>query len=335
MYDSLLTVNQGKVTSSDDAARPAPAETESKIAADGPTDTQTSLNRDADLLAGIPFFAGLDRSRLKLLAFASDEIHIDADDTLFYQGTKGETAFVVLKGEMNVNVDGTDGTKTVATFGRGDLFGELALLCDVPRTASMVARVDTTLLSMSKENFMKLVEENPEVSLNLTRVIAGRFEATIRNTQHGTPLYDDVTGLPKKDVFMDRLKHTIKHDKRSGNHSALALINLQELDRLREGGDEQTGKDALLEVSERLKDVLRDTDTVARMDDDFNFGIIAFGADGEVDIDILKLRLAQALETPIQAGAETITLEKGLNFDIFRLDEEHIVKAVEIFGEDD
>ncbi len=80
---------------------------------------------------------------------------------------------------------------------------------------------------------------------------------------------------------------------------------------------------------------MRDTDTVARMDDDFNFGIIAFGADGEVDIDILKLRLAQALETPIQAGAETITLEKGLNFDIFRLDEEHIVKAVEIFGEDD
>ncbi len=335
-YDNVLMIEQGKVSSSDDAVKSAAAAetTAADGAAEAPADGQTSLNREAHLLAGIPFFAGMDRSRLKLLAFASDEINLDADETLFWQGAKGETAYVVLSGEMNVNVDGAGGSRTVATFGRGELFGELALLCDVPRTATLVAKTETSLLSMSKDNFMKLVEENPEVSLNLTRVIAGRFEATIRNTQHGTPLYDDVTGLPKKGVFMDRLKHTINHDKRSGHHSALALINLEELKTLRQDGDGQPGKDALLEISERLKEVLRDTDTVARMDGDFAFGIIAFGASGEVDIDVLKHRLSQSLGTPIQAGSETITLEKGLNFEIYRLDEDHIVEAVEILNDD-
>ncbi len=331
-YDNILMIDQGKVSSGADAARPAGLD--EAAPSDGAEAAQTSLNREAHLLAGIPFFAGMDRSRLKLLAFASDEINLAAGETLFWQGSKGETAYVVLSGEMNVNVDGASGTKTVATFGRGELFGELALLCDVPRTATLVAKSDTSVLSMSKDNFMKLVEENPQVSLNLTRAIAGRFEATIRDTQHGTPLYDEVTGLPKKGVFMDRLKHTISHDKRSGNHSALAVIKLDELKSLQQDSGDQPRKDALLEISERLKDVLRDTDTVARMDGEFAFGIIAFGATGEIDIDVLKHRLAQSLASPIQAGSETITLEKGLNFEIFRLDEEHIVEAVEKLNDD-
>jgi len=338
LYDTVLTVDQGKVSGGEDvskaAAAPAETATASQSEAEVPSDAQAALNRDAQLLAGIPFFAGMDRSRLKLLAFASDELHLNAGETLFWQGAKGETAYVVLSGEMNVNVDGASGNRTVATFGRGELFGELALLCDVPRTATLVAKSETTLLSMSKDNFMKLVEENPEVSLNLTRVIAGRFEATIRNTQHGAPLYDNVTGLPKKGVFMDRLKHTITQDKRSGNHSALAVINLAELKALHDSGGEQSGKDALLEISERLKDVLRDTDTVARLDRDFAFGIIAFGANGEVDIDVLKHRLSRSLESPIKAGGQNITLEKGLNFEIYQLDDENIGKTAEILDEE-
>jgi len=337
LYDTVLTVEQGKIVSGDEVGKPAAPAEEAKAegAAVSRTDSQTSLNRDVKLLTGIPFFAGLDRSRLKLLAFASNELHLDAGETLFRQGAKGETAYVVLSGEMNVNVVGAEGSKTVATFGRGELFGELALLCDVPRTATLVAKTGTSLLSMSKDNFMKLVEENPDVSLNLTRVIAGRFEATIRNTQHATPLYDDVTGLPKKDVFMDRLKRTISQDKRSGNQSALAVINLKELEALRQDGDEQSSKDALLEISERLKDVLRDTDTVAKLDSDFAFGIIAFGTSGEIDIDILKHRLSKSLENPIKAGTESITLEKGLNFEIYRLDAENIEKTPEILSDTD
>ena len=60
----------------------------------------------------------------------------------------------------------------------------------------------------------------------------------------------------------------------------------------------------------------------------------AFGANGEVDIDVLKHRLSASLENPIKAGGESITLEKGLNFEIYRLDEENIGKTAKILDQD-
>ncbi len=331
LYDNFLIVDQGKVSSGGDDVKPVD---HAETVEPGPTDAQSSINREAHMLAGIPFFAGMDRSRLKLLAFASNALRLEAGETLFRQGDKGESAYVVLSGEMNVIVDGADGAKTVATFGRGELFGELALLCDVPRTATLTAKSDTSVLAMSKDNFIKLVEENPEVSINLTRAIAGRFEATIRDSQHGTPLYDEITGLPNKAVFLDRLKHALSQDKRSGNHSALAVIDLKELTNLQHGDGDQAGKDALLEISKRLQKVVRDTDTVARLDNQFTFGIIALGIDGEVDVETLKRRLSNSLAVPIEAGGENIILEKGLNFEIYRLDSGNIEKTADIVGGD-
>src|SRR5262249_44692848 len=152
------------------------------------------LGKDADLLATIPFFAGLDLHKLKLLAFTSERQSLQPGEDLFNQGDLGEMAYVVVDGDVDVLVSTAEGEVKVAAAGRGDLIGELALLCDAPRTATIRAQNQVTFLKIAKDVFLKLIEDNPQVSLNVTRIVAGRLEKMMRGIDRlRQPLYDEVT----------------------------------------------------------------------------------------------------------------------------------------------
>src|SRR5687768_15714705 len=112
-----------------------------------------SLTRDVEVLRNIPMFAKVDPTKLKLLAFTSDRLRYASGDALFHQGDDGDAAYVILEGEADVLVDTPQGALKVATLGKNDIIGEIAILCDVPRTATVVAHGDLETLRVSKEGF--------------------------------------------------------------------------------------------------------------------------------------------------------------------------------------
>lgn len=140
-----------------------------------------SLDNEVDALRKVPLFHGIDSGKLRLLAFISDRTRFREREHLFEQGDKGDSAFIILEGSADVLVSTERGDRVVATIGAHDIVGEIAILCDVPRTATLVARTDLDVLMVSKENFLKLLAEFPEMALEVMRVLALRLEKTTRD----------------------------------------------------------------------------------------------------------------------------------------------------------
>jgi CRP/FNR family cyclic AMP-dependent transcriptional regulator len=136
-----------------------------------------SLREEVDLLRRIPLFANVEPSKLKLLAFTSERIAFEAGHVLFRQGDAGDAAYIVIEGEAEVLVDGLSGPVLVAVVGRNALVGETAILCDVPRTATIKARQRLVCLRISKELFVRLINEFPQIAVAVVRELASRVEA--------------------------------------------------------------------------------------------------------------------------------------------------------------
>ena len=139
-----------------------------------------SLAEEVELLKRIPLFANIEVSKLKLLAFTSERIRYKAGETLFNQDEMGDSAHIIMDGEADIVVNTPSGPLTVATMQKNDFVGEIAILCDVPRTATVKAKTDMTTLCINKDLFFRLVTEFPEMAVEIMRVLAQRLEATTK-----------------------------------------------------------------------------------------------------------------------------------------------------------
>ncbi len=137
-----------------------------------------SLNEEVELLRNIPLFSKIEPSKLKLLAFTSDRVTFAAGQELFHQGDSGETAYIIMDGEADVTIGTPKGEISVARVGKNDLVGEIAILCDVPRTATVKALSEVTTLAISKDLFFRLVAEFPQMAIEIMRELAHRLERT-------------------------------------------------------------------------------------------------------------------------------------------------------------
>ena len=139
-----------------------------------------SLAEEVELLKRIPLFANIEVSKLKLLAFTSERIAYKAGETLFNQDEMGDSAHIIMDGQADIVVNTPSGPLTVATMQKNDFVGEIAILCDVPRTATVKAKTDMTTLCINKDLFFRLVTEFPEMAVEIMRVLAQRLEATTK-----------------------------------------------------------------------------------------------------------------------------------------------------------
>ena len=142
-----------------------------------------TLQDDVELLRNIPLFAKIEPSKLKLLAFTAQRLTYNAGDSLFHQGDEGDSAYIIVDGDADVLVDSPSGPITVATVGKNDFVGEIAILCDVPRTATITAKTTLTTMRISKELFFQLVSQFPQMSIEIMRELARRLEVTTRQLQ--------------------------------------------------------------------------------------------------------------------------------------------------------
>ena len=137
-----------------------------------------SLQDEVAVLRRIPLFATMEPSKLKLLAFTSERVSFIAGQLLFSQGDEGDAAYVVIDGEAEILVDTPKGPVTVAKVERNAIIGEIAILCDVPRTATIKALTPLTTLRIKKAQFLQLLIEFPALSIEVLRVMGLRQART-------------------------------------------------------------------------------------------------------------------------------------------------------------
>ena len=137
-----------------------------------------SIEQEVEILRNIPMFRKIDPTKLKLMAFASERLIFKPSQELFHQGDQGDSAFIVVEGEADVLVDTPDGQISVARLKRNDIIGEIAILCDVPRTATVQAVDQLITLKITKELFFRMVCDFPDMSIEIMRSLAHRLEQT-------------------------------------------------------------------------------------------------------------------------------------------------------------
>jgi CRP/FNR family cyclic AMP-dependent transcriptional regulator len=137
-----------------------------------------SLSQDVEVLRSIPLFAKIEPTKLKLLAFTSERLEFVTGEELFHQGDVGDAAYIILEGGADIMVDTPRGAVKVAHLGKNDIIGEIAILCDVPRTATVVAATDLSTLRVSKDGFFHLVNQFPQIGVEVMHELASRLHHT-------------------------------------------------------------------------------------------------------------------------------------------------------------
>jgi predicted MFS family arabinose efflux permease len=116
-------------------------------------DASAIPRRQLELVSALPLFAPLPVTTLERLASRMHELRVAAGTAIVEQGERGDRFYLLADGEVEVTQDGI----RIATLGRGDHFGEIALLQSVPRTATCVARTDVELYAIEGESFVAAV----------------------------------------------------------------------------------------------------------------------------------------------------------------------------------
>jgi len=137
-----------------------------------------SLDQEVEILRQIPLFANIDTAKLKLMCFASQRLTFKSGEALCRQGEPGDAAFVIVEGEADVSIDTANGPVKVAVLKRNDIVGEIAILCDVPRTATVTAGSELVTLKVTKDLFFRLITDFPEMGVEIMRVLAHRLDRT-------------------------------------------------------------------------------------------------------------------------------------------------------------
>lgn len=125
-----------------------------------------------------PMFQGVDASRLRLLAFMGEDRSFRDGEFVVRQGDMSDNAYLILEGRAEVIVEFSGDSSIVAQLGDSEVFGEMAMLCETPRTASIRASGDLRTLCFEREGMLRLLREFPEMAIEMSRSLAQRLERT-------------------------------------------------------------------------------------------------------------------------------------------------------------
>jgi CRP-like cAMP-binding protein len=138
-----------------------------------------SRDMKAEALKRAPLFEGLSRKQLADLAKVTEDVDFNAGKVLCREGQRGQEFFVIMEGEAEVTRSG----ERIATCRSGDFFGEISLIEDVPRTATVTAKTPIRFFVLTRQSFLRLLDEQPGIERKVLRALARRL----------SPVADDPT----------------------------------------------------------------------------------------------------------------------------------------------
>lgn len=130
-----------------------------------------SQDTKVQALKRAPLFDGLSKKELAQLARVSEDVEVEPGKVLVKEGEVGQEFFVIVDGKVKVTRKG----RRVATRGPGEFVGEIALLEDTPRTATIIAETPVRFFVLTRKDFRHLLNENPGVERKVLHALARRI----------------------------------------------------------------------------------------------------------------------------------------------------------------
>ena len=200
--------------------------------------------RDFRFLARVKIFADCNQKELAQIALYLKEKKVKEGESLFHQGDAGNELYVVKRGCVESLIQTVDGLeKVLATFCRGDFFGEMSIIDNAPRSATCRAREDSLLYAMSQASFFKLMIARPRIAIKIMgrmlNITSQRLAATSRfvsdmvrwgNEAAQRAITDEVTGAFNR-RYLEKV--LAEYFRKLEPHKTCSLI-MMDLDHFRE-----------------------------------------------------------------------------------------------------
>lgn len=144
----------------------------------------------SELISQVPLFSSLGSDDLERLSASLRPRRYERGEIIFHQGDVGTDLYIIREGEVTIRLSSPDGRElSLALLRRGAAFGELALLDDAPRSTDAVAREETALLTLSRAEFQRFLNERPQVVPALLAELS-RLVRRVTQTVHDANFLD-------------------------------------------------------------------------------------------------------------------------------------------------
>jgi diguanylate cyclase (GGDEF)-like protein len=249
--------------------------------------TQTLL---ASILASVPLFRKCSPEQLNTLVRHASEQVYPSGHVVTRQGEPPENLWVLLSGRVRVVEATADGQAEMllGEIGKAEIFGELGILRDQPRSATVIAVDRTHCLVLRQRDFLSVLENSTELSMALLRVVAGRLYDADRKLARYAP--DPLTGLASRRAFYEQYRRLAAGARRRKNGLLLLALDVRNLKGVNDGFGYALGDEVLRTVADALVESTRSTDVIARYGGD-EFAVLLLDAlPKDVEIVVARVR---------------------------------------------
>ena len=222
---------------------------------------------NVELLSRVPLLRDLTREELDRLAARTRRERFPAETAIVEIGDPGRSLYLVVEGQVRVVYPSANADFELARLGPGEFFGEMALLNDKPRSATVRALTEVDALVLDKEDFRRVVGETPGMALHLLAALSVR----IRNADEqisslsDQAVRDPLTGLLNRRAFHERLNEEVDRARRYGSTFSLLIIDLDHFKSINDTLGHQAGDHVLAWVGRILLEHTRAADAPFRI----------------------------------------------------------------------
>ncbi|UCI08366.1 cyclic nucleotide-binding domain-containing protein [Mesorhizobium sp. B1-1-8] len=148
-----------------------------------------ALDDDIRILSAVKLFQGFTQEQLRLLAFGAENTFLQADHKLYREDDEADSAYIVVSGLIALYREQGGKRVPIGTAGPGAMLSELALIADTNRLTSASAAVDSEVIRLSRKMFRRILEEYPELAVQLHQRILEEFQEMIARIEGLAPRF--------------------------------------------------------------------------------------------------------------------------------------------------
>ncbi len=219
---------------------------------------------NSETLRSVPVFREMKRDELEALLAQAGERQFPPGHVLIAEGEIPEHVFVIISGRVRV-IEAMPDAQTEVVLGElgpGEIVGELGILTERPRSATVVVLERTRCLALRRFHFLQALERSPALALGLAKLLARRLYDSDRRIARYAP--DALTGLASRRAFLDLYRRIAASARRRKSGLFLVLLDVHHLNAINDRFGYAVGDDVLRAVADALMEATRATDLVAR-----------------------------------------------------------------------
>ncbi len=220
-----------------------------------------------ELLSRVPLLQDLSPRDLEELASRTRREHFHSGADIVEIGAPGRSLYLVMDGLVQVIYPSSSSDFELARLGAGDFFGEMALLNDKPRSATVRALTPVDLVALDKEDFRRVVSDTPGLALHLLAALSMRIRNADEqiSTLSDQAVRDPLTGLLNRRAFQERLSEEVDRARRYGTRFALVMMDVDHFKGINDTLGHVVGDEVLAWVGRILQEHTRAADSPFRI----------------------------------------------------------------------